>query len=169
MKKRFGLALALAASAWVAQAATYPFSMPLSPQLPFQASVPVTGTGPFTDLWTFTAPAGSGSATGSAISVDISPWYNIDNMLIALYQGNAGTGTLVVTGSGNPGSTLQDVLVVANDHYYFQVTGTVADAPNGYYSFLAIAAPVPEPETYVMWLAGLAVIGFVAARRRAAR
>lgn len=169
MTKRFGLALALAASTWVAQAATYPFSMPLSPQLPFQASVPVTGAGPFTDLWTFTAPTGSAWVTGSAISVDISPWYNIDDMLIELYKGSAGAGTWVATGGGNPGSTLQDVLVVANDDYYFQVTGTVTDAPNGYYSFLAIAAPVPEPETYAMWLAGLAVIGFVAARRRAAR
>ena len=33
---------------------------------------------------------------------------------------------------------------------------------------LAVFAPIPEPETYAMLLAGLAVMGFVARRRRAA-
>jgi hypothetical protein len=38
---------------------------------------------------------------------------------------------------------------------------------NGVAFELAVAAPVPEPETYAMMLAGLAAMGFVARRRRA--
>ena len=36
----------------------------------------------------------------------------------------------------------------------------------GTYSIAAVAAPIPEPETYAMMLAGLGAIGFMAARRR---
>jgi hypothetical protein len=35
--------------------------------------------------------------------------------------------------------------------------------------FYSSAAPVPEPETYAMMLAGLGLLGFVARRRKAAR
>jgi hypothetical protein len=34
---------------------------------------------------------------------------------------------------------------------------------------IAVAAAVPEPETAALWLAGLAVMGRVAWRRRASR
>jgi hypothetical protein len=36
----------------------------------------------------------------------------------------------------------------------------------GTYSIAAVAAPVPEPETHAMMLAGLGTIGYMAARRR---
>jgi hypothetical protein len=33
-------------------------------------------------------------------------------------------------------------------------------------SITAVAAPVPEPETYAMMMAGLGMMGFIARRRR---
>lgn len=51
--------------------------------------------------------------------------------------------------------------------YGFQVFGAATGASGGIYSGViqAISA-VPEPETYAMMLAGLGIVGFVAARRR---
>ncbi len=52
---------------------------------------------------------------------------------------------------------------------------TVDVGPNGGYSYdhlnidvVTTAAPVPEPETYALMLAGLGLVGFAARRRRAA-
>jgi hypothetical protein len=39
----------------------------------------------------------------------------------------------------------------------------------GTYSIAAVAAPIPEPETFAMMLAGLGAIGFMAARRHRQR
>ncbi|MGB2832655.1 MAG: FxDxF family PEP-CTERM protein [Methylotenera sp.] len=57
--------------------------------------------------------------------------------------------------------------------YYFSYTGysgfTFASAEGGdpaYLRITTIAAAVPEPETYVMLLAGLGLVGFVARRRK---
>jgi hypothetical protein len=158
------LAMVLGAGAGVAGAnSNYLFTMPLAPDLPYSSTVTVAGAGPFTDLWSFTAPAAALSVSASAIAVNIQGWYGIDDMLVRLYDDG---DQLIATGAGTAGSSLSDVLIVGGDPYYFSVTGSVTEA-SGVYSFLAIAAPVPEPETYAMWLAGLAVVGFLVARRRA--
>jgi hypothetical protein len=44
------------------------------------------------------------------------------------------------------------------DHVVFRSSGVAFE--------VAVAAPVPEPETYALMLAGLAAVGFVARRRR---
>jgi hypothetical protein len=46
------------------------------------------------------------------------------------------------------------------------LAATLTDATGGPDSFFVTAAPVPEPETYALLLAGLGVVGFVARRRR---
>ncbi|MBP9911753.1 MAG: PEP-CTERM sorting domain-containing protein, partial [Rubrivivax sp.] len=44
-------------------------------------------------------------------------------------------------------------------------TGIPGQISPGTYSIAAVAAPIPEPETFAMMLAGLGAIGFMAARR----
>ena len=61
---------------------------------------------------------------------------------------NGNTGLFTIT--GNNGATI--------DHVVFRSNGVAFE--------VAVAAPVPEPETYAMMLAGLAAMGFVARRRR---
>ena len=166
--KQLGVAMVLGTSALAVGAnSDYSFTMPLAPAQPYAQTVTVAGWGAFTDLWNFTAPTAAMAVSASAISVDIHPWYDIDNMLIELYETNG--NRLVARGMGTAGSSLSEVFVVGGDPYYFSVTGDVTDAANGAYSFLAIAAPIPEPKTYAMWLAGLSVIGFLVVRRHSRR
>jgi hypothetical protein len=86
------------------------------------------------------------------------------------------TGTLVTQGSMLQSGTV-DVWTISGSNlmagnYYLQVTGNLvgntAAAFGGAVS-MAMAAPVPEPETYGMMLAGLGVLGFLARRRKAAK
>jgi len=52
--------------------------------------------------------------------------------------------------------------------YYFKISGTALSAKSGYTISLSATptAPVPEPETYAMMLAGLGLMGFIARRRK---
>ncbi len=46
------------------------------------------------------------------------------------------------------------------------LAATLTDATGGPDTFFLAAAPIPEPETYALLLAGLGVVGFIARRRR---
>jgi hypothetical protein len=47
-----------------------------------------------------------------------------------------------------------------------KVSGSGVTGGSASYGGNLVAAPIPEPETYAMMLAGLGVIGFLASRRR---
>jgi hypothetical protein len=84
-----------------------------------------------------------------------------------------GFGTVSYTGSqlgstngfiANGNNTHTGLFTIAGvngatiDHVVFRSSGVAFE--------VAVAAPVPEPETYALMLAGLAAVGFVARRRR---
>jgi len=52
--------------------------------------------------------------------------------------------------------------------FWMTIKGTVVGTgpTKGSYSFEMVAAPVPEPEAYVLVASGLALVGWVASRRR---
>lgn len=89
-------------------------------------------------------------------------------------------GSFAASGSGGsfPGSVDLSLVEYANYQtlnaagplgsgtYSVHVTGTSKRA-NTIYSFTVDVAPVPEPETYALLLAGLGVVGAVARRRKA--
>jgi len=151
-----------------ASAVTYGFAMPLSPATPFNSFVPVSGPGPFTDIWNFTAPTGAIQVASAIIPIDLIPFFNIDLIQVVLFNGFNLSGSMVPSGSGAIGETseLTNIAVMAGMPYSFRVTGTVVNAPSGFYSFTAIAAPIPEPSTYALFGAGIVAIGFLALRRR---
>ena len=94
--------------------------------------------------------------------------FDLQNGMLSLYSGTPSSGTLIgsfafdsVAVSHNWGA-----LVVGN--YYYEVTAqVVGTALAGSYQLSStLAAPVQEPETYGLMLAGLAAVGFVASRRK---
>lgn len=66
-------------------------------------------------------------------------------------------------GTGGPGVYSFNL---SAGQYHFDLIGTTAGLNGGTYSASVSLAPVPEPETYAMMLAGLGALGFMARRRK---
>ncbi len=156
--KSIVLSLALClGTASVAQADTHDLGIVGAPDL---MSSSITVFGAFTDMWSFDV-AEPIFASGSLQSL------NISNLSVKLFDASS---TLIVDLSSNPDSN--SILKVGSgtfpvaDDYYFLVSGTGTGVNGkGKYVFTVNTLPVPEPETYAMFLAGLGMLG-VAARRR---
>ncbi len=85
---------------------------------------------------------------------------------LALYTGS---GTQLATGTSLQSGAI-DVWTVTADNlatgsYYLQVSGTMVSDTSGSFGGAVMLAPVPEPATYGMMLAGLGLVGFMARRR----
>jgi hypothetical protein len=137
----------------------------------------------FADHFTFSV-TGTTSSNFDAIISSISRTADtgLDISGLSLYRvgGGSCTGgtagdTLVTSGSSLQSGevdvwTLSSDSLAAGDYYVLVSGNLVSDtsASFGGAVMLAPTAPVPEPETYGMMLAGLGVLGFLARRRKAA-
>ena len=96
---------------------------------------------------------------------------------LSLYRVGGGTGTgdtgadtLVSSGTSLQTGSM-DVWTLSSDNlqagdYYLLVSGNLVSDTAGSFGGAVMLAPVPEPETYGMMLAGLGVLGFLARRRK---
>lgn len=156
------IAVALASGMVSAMAANFSIgSLPIAPAV--YSNVQSVAPGAFSDLYSFLFPAGAMSGSGSAISIDVATILNIDNIQVSLLDAG-----LNVLASGTVGDTsvLFDQPLTFGSAYSFRVTGDALGSAGGTYAFLASAAPVPEPESYALMLAGLGVVGSIVRRRR---
>lgn len=127
----------------------------------------------FADRFTFTVGStGAGSSLDAIISsVSHSADTGLDITGVSLYNA---TGDMLVSSGHSLQSGSIDVWTVSTNNltagnYYLQVSGNlVSDQAASFGGAVAMAAPVPEPETYGMMLAGLGVLGFLARRRKSA-
>ncbi len=154
--------------------------------IPLSFNSGLVPAGPFTDVFTFALPANGGSGY-SIVTFDIpinpppAPPGNpfLFNTLLAnltlisnadgiLY--NADDGLLVnTTVSSNP--TKKNISLawgaLPAGNYYLTITGITNGTMGGLYNgaISVSAPPVPEPESYAMFLAGLGLMGVIVRRR----
>jgi hypothetical protein len=126
----------------------------------------------FDDHFTFTV-AGTSGWTFDAIvsSISRSASTGLDITGLSLY----GAGDTLISSGTQLSSGTIDVWTLSSDSlaagdYYLAVSGNlVSSGAASLGGAVSLAAPVPEPETYGMMLAGLGVLGYMARRRKAAK
>lgn len=74
------------------------------------------------------------------------------------------SGTSLMTGITDVWTLSADNLALGN--YYLQVSGSMVSDTAGSFGGAVMLAPVPEPETYGMMLAGLGMVGWMVRRRK---
>ena len=165
LMKKAALALTLVASAAVAQAETFNIGA-LSDT--YQNNVDVSGS--FEDTYTFTLPSQFTGLTGSYFAVDYVGMGLTTTLTVgeSLPWTRSAFGTVTVE---LPINDNQSGLNVASYESTFNLTpgGTYWFKLSGYgeaASYTVTLAPVPEPETYALLLAGLGLMGAVARRRQ---
>lgn len=119
--------------------------------------------GIFQDVYSFTI-TDPGSVSGNALAVNFGG-YNILGLTVTLQD-----STFAVLGSdATPADGFSFVNLSAGT-YALNVLGFANGASGGFYAggFVATTAPIPEPGTYALMLAGLGIIGAIARRSRSA-
>lgn len=143
--------------------------------LPPSASFSNTVAGAFTDVWTFNL--GSPSVVAASLTnVEVSfggPSFGGIAGFTAFLNGIQlfGPSSSVTT---NGVTVKTQVLAGATSTlpagmYQLTVSGTGVTGGSASYGGNIVAAPVPEPESYAMFLAGLGVMGAIAVRRNKAK
>lgn len=101
----------------------------------------------------------SGSVSQLTLSLGAYNVLNIDNLALNLFD-SSNTLLAGVTGVG------QFTQLLANGSYHVDIAGNTTGLAGGNYTFSAVAQPVPEPDGWVLLLAGLSMIGFMTMRGR---
>ena len=126
-------------------------------------TVDVQGT--FDDTYTFSLPGSFSGVTGGYIGFDFDG--SGLNTFLAVGQGTPGAGLMVslpinsALGGVDVASYQSTFSLTSGGSYWFKLSGSGDLA-----SYTVTLAPVPEPETYALLLAGLGLMGAVARRRQ---
>ena len=113
----------------------------------------------FTDFYHFTVGASDLDA-GFYANQGKTVGLNITKFDLVLAGGGLVASSTGAAGSWNIASTL-----LAPGSYVLEIAGKVTGTVRGNYNGTLNVSPVPEPETYGMMLAGLALVGVVARRK----
>lgn len=159
------LAIVLAASASAAQATVFDWGSHGSVEYGSVFNAP----GNFEDFFAFNLTPGA-SLASTSVSNNIPTITDIIGGTVELFQGNYWDATAdVLIGSytfdGTSGSSPYTFASLTSGDYFYRVTGTAAGAAGGFYTISS--APIPEPETYAMLLAGLGATLIARKRKKA--
>lgn len=151
-------AIALSAVASVASAA---------PTLDIGAPLTFSGTRSSTlaatDSFAFIAGTSVTGATGFVAAFELPGFLSLSGLSAAIYGGSTLIGSFSQTGS-TPGAVIYSGSAALTPGSTYELRVTAAGNPTG--SYVASVAAVPEPHEWAMMLAGLALVGFVARRKR---
>lgn len=163
--------LALAAGGVLAQTKTYTVgTLPIitsttQPFLGYSSPLPL---GSFLERWNFTFPLTGALSSASTVTLNLNGVSSIGSPSLQLWSvldnGNLGSRLAIGAQSGQS-VTINNFPLTGGASYAYLVGGTTTGSAGGTYALIAGASPVPEPETYALFLAGLAAVGFVARRR----
>ena len=120
----------------------------------------------FVDIFNFTVGGTNHTILASAVGIapDGTPTAGvISDLTLDLYAGSGATGSALQTHLSVDGSLIDLATVLASGDYSARISGTANGEVGGGFQF-AIAA-VPEPAEWMMLLAGLVVVGFMARRK----
>lgn len=122
----------------------------------------------FADHFTFSVTGAPANFDAIVSSISRTAATGLDITGLSLYSS---TNTLISSGTSLHSGAI-DVWTLTSDNlaagdYYVQVSGTLVSQTSGSFGGAVMLAPVPEPETYGMMLAGLGLVGFMARRRKA--
>lgn len=122
----------------------------------------------FSDRFTFTVSGTPSNLDAIVSSISRTASTGLDITALSLFTA---ADTLVKAGTSLHSGmidvwTLSTASPLVAGNYYLQVSGTMVSNTSGSYGGAMMLAPVPEPEALGMMLAGLGVVGFIAARRR---
>jgi len=133
---------------------------PYSATAPYVSNATVQGN--FLDAYNFSlnhTNLFTGSVSQLTLSLGAYNVLNIDSLALKLFDGS-NNQLANVTGAGQISS------ILPSGSYHLSLTGIGSGAVGGNYTVAAVAQPVPEPDGWVLMLAGLTVIGFMVSRRR---
>lgn len=119
------------------------------------------------DTFMFSLTSNSGVMSVAVANDGANGVFDLENGLVTLFQ--VGNSTPIGSFSFDSMAVSHTWGALTAGDYYYEVTArVVSTASAGSYqlSSTLLTAPVPEPESYAMLLAGLGVLGFVSARRR---
>lgn len=162
----FPLVLALAVGAAAASPnPNHSSAMPPPTTVACWSTVAVARIGPFIDPWDISAPTAAMVVSAPAMSLGMETGRGIDAIPLRL---DAADSSPIANGAGHAGNCLSEEPVDSDDPPCLSVsvidTATPAVRADG---ARAVAAPVPAPPGPAVWPAALAVVAFLAARRRA--
>ena len=133
---------------------------------------------PFYDAYYFSIPDGFASAV--ATTVNVGSFLGISGLEARLFAGHSNTigtvgGSIISPWATMvnpvPGVSVETVVLSPTSpllagNFTLQVRGTVTGLGGGSYAGTLNLTPVPEAETYAMFLAGLGLMGFMSRRRK---
>lgn len=125
-------------------------------------------TGPISDSFTFTL-ANAGNLYASAVANNLNHTFDITDGTVSLVRlaGDGGTEQVIDTFSfnGTSGSTTNSFGVQDAGSYAYRITGMAVGSVGGVYTITSETAPVPEPNTLVLMVAGLSALALLQRRR----
>lgn len=135
----------------------------------------VSAAGSFEDIYTLGSNTGLVSVNGT-LSTQILNSGSADIDISSVTLNGVSFSQALIPFRGNPDGREQYALPVTqfSGPLTLVVKGTLLAGNNGStigaytanFSVAPVASPVPEPETYALFAAGLAAVGFIARRRR---
>jgi MYXO-CTERM domain-containing protein len=140
----------------------------LSPSV--QTQTGLVGSGSFADIYNFSIGAEHQGFLGSALGLaaDGTPTLgSISNLTLTLFSGSNATGPIQGTVASSNGSLINLSGALVEGAYSLKVSGIANGTLGGAYQLSVSAAP--EPAEWMMLLAGLVLVAFVARRKTRAR